>query len=201
MSEHDGPQRRQGYRRPPAESAEGLEDPPGEPEWAARELCLELLGRRARSRAELANALSRRGVPAEVADWVLSRFTEVGLINDRAFAETLVSSRHASQGLARGALAEQLRHRGVDPATVSAALAGLDEATEMSTARSLVRRRLSASSGLPLAVRLRRLVGVLARKGYPAGLAYRVVREEFATAGIEIPAELAEDADPDLEAQ
>jgi regulatory protein len=41
----------------------------------------------------------------------------------------------------------------------------------------LVERRLEAMRGLPAPVRIRRLTGMLARKGYPPGLSYRVVRD------------------------
>ena len=114
---------------------------------------------------------------------MLSRFGEVGLIDDRAFAEAFVMSRHGSRGLARRALSAQLRHRGIDQKTASAALQGLDARTEEATARALVARRLPGTAGLAAEVRASRLVGTLARKGYPADLAYRVVREELAADG------------------
>jgi regulatory protein len=60
---------------------------------------------------------------------------------------------------------------------IQAAIAKLMPETEMATARALVERKLASTASLPAQVRLRRLVGVLARKGYPAGLAYQVVRE------------------------
>jgi regulatory protein len=159
------------------------EDPLGDPEWVAREICLRLLTAQARSRAELATALARRGIPADVVERVLSRFGQVGLIDDRAFAEAFVVSRHGARGLARRALSVELRQRGIDPATASAALQGLDERTEEATARALVARRLPGTAGLDPTARARRLVGMLARKGYPADLAYRVVREELAADG------------------
>ena len=155
-----------------------------------------MLTARARSRAELAATLGRRGVPAEVAERVLSRFGEVGLIDDRAFAEAFVASRHSTRGLARPALSAQLQQLGVDPATASEALQGLDERREEATARSLVARRLAGTAGLDPVVRARRMVGMLARKGYPPALSYRVVREELAAVGVEweVP-----DPSPDLE--
>jgi regulatory protein len=149
----------------------------------AREICLRLLTARSRSRAELAAALARRGIPADVVERVLSRFGQVGLIDDRAFAEAFVVSRHGARGLARRALSVELRQRGIDPATASAALQGLDERTEEATARAMVARRLPGTAGLDPAARARRLVGMLARKGYPADLSYRVVREELAADG------------------
>jgi regulatory protein len=44
---------------------------------------------------------------------------------------------------------------------------------------------MTATRGRPLPVRIRRLVGLLARKGYPAPLAYRVVREALEQEGVD----------------
>jgi regulatory protein len=160
---------------------------PPDPEEAAREICLRQLAVRARSRAELAAALARREIPADVIERVLSRFGEVGLIDDRAFAAEFVASRHGTQGLARQALSLQLQRRGIDTETAEAALAVVDGDAEESAARVLVRRRLTATSaGLDAAVRARKLVGMLARKGYPPELAYRVVWEELRAEGVEL---------------
>jgi len=101
----------------------------------------------------------------------------VGLIDDAAFAQAWVQSRHTGRGLARRALAAELRRRGVDDETVAAAVDRLDPEQEEAAARELVARRLPGTRGLDPVKRTRRLVGVLARKGYSGGLAYRVVRE------------------------
>src|SRR5262249_23857501 len=63
------------------------QDAPGDPESVARAICLRLLAQRARTRAELAQALRRRGVPDGAAGSVLDRFAEVGLIDDAALAQ------------------------------------------------------------------------------------------------------------------
>jgi regulatory protein len=139
-----------------------------------------LLAARPRTRAELATALRRRDISDEVAEAVLDRFGEVGMIDDAVFAEAWVTSRHHGRGLARRVLGPELRRRGVDDATVSDALSRLDPATEEQTARALVERKLrTIVGGAPDAV-LRKLAGMLARKGYPAGLAFRVIREVLA---------------------
>jgi len=139
-----------------------------------------LLTDRARSRSELASALDRRQVPPAAAEAVLDRLTAVGLVDDEAFAAAWVSSRHSGRGLAGRALAAELRARGVAPETVSSALAALEPETEETTARRLVVRRLADLSRADNAARERRLVGMLGRKGYPPGLARRVVREVLA---------------------
>jgi regulatory protein len=146
--------------------------------------------------------LRQRGIEDEVAAEVLDRYSEVGIIDDRAFAQAWVSSRHHGRGLARRALAGELRRKGVDSESVDAALDELGADTEVSTARELVDRKLRSDRGTPADVLFRRLVGLLARKGYPAGLAIRVVKDALAeraeaAAGEPLELELAE-FDPDL---
>jgi regulatory protein len=171
------------------------EDPLGDPESVARAVCLRLLTLQPRTRAELAAALAKRGVPDEAATTVLSRFTDVGLIDDRAFAAAWVDSRHAGRGLSRRALASELHRRGIDGEIVDAAVSAVDAEAEERAARQLVDRRLASTRRLDQPARLRRLAGMLARKGYPGGLAVRVVRAALAAEGAD-PGELGEWDDP-----
>ncbi|MFY1690893.1 regulatory protein RecX [Plantactinospora sp. WMMB782] len=178
------------------------ESPPTKPRdeaEAAREICLRQLAVRPRTRAELAAALARRGISAEVADEVLDRYDEVGIIDDAAFARAWVSSRHQGRGLARRALANELRQRGVDADIATEALGELDESTEAQTARQLVDRKLRTATGSPEAV-FRRLVGMLARKGYPPGVAIRAVKDALADRDAEA-AEFADQIDADALAE
>jgi regulatory protein len=108
---------------------------------------------------------------------VLSRFAEVGLIDDAAFARAWVESRHHSRGLARRALTAELRQRGIPDGEVRSAVGLLGPQDELATARRLVAKRVPATRGKPAPARARQLMGMLARKGYPAGLAAQVVRE------------------------
>ncbi|MGP4094714.1 regulatory protein RecX [Nonomuraea sp. KM90] len=152
----------------------------------ARAICLRLLTMAPKTRAQLAEALRKRDVPEEAAEAVLSRFSELGLINDEAFAAAWVDSRHHGRGLAKRALAAELRHRGVDGDTVKEAVERLDPDQEAETARRLVERKLAATRSLDPQTRTRRLAGMLARKGYPSGLAFRVIREALEQEGIEM---------------
>jgi regulatory protein len=172
--------------------SEQSERPPAE---VARDICLRHLAVRPRTRAELATVLRRNGVAPEVAAEVLDRYDDVGIIDDEAFARAWVTSRHHGRGLARRALAGELRRKGVDDAAVGEALDELDDATEEATARVLVERRLRLERRDRPEATLRRLVGMLARKGYPPGLAVRVVRD--ALAADEVSAEFAGALDPD----
>ncbi len=175
-------------------------DPDADPVAAAREICLRLLTDRARTRTELAQALARRGVPADAADTVLERFDEVGLIDDAAFAGQWVRSRHRHRGLARRAIAQELRRKGVDDEVAGEALAEVDGESEARRARELVDRKLrTLPAGTPeqRATAARKLVGMLARKGYGAGVAYGVVKEALAEHGADDEELGAGGPDPD----
>jgi regulatory protein len=165
---------RAGGGNPGGIGAEGAD--PGSEE-AARAICLRLLTAGPRTRAQLATALRKRRIPGEVAESVLSRFAEVGLIDDAAFARAWVESRHHSRGLARRALTAELRQRGIPDGEVRSAVGLLGPQDELATARRLVAKRVPATRGKPAPARARQLMGMLARKGYPAGLAAQVVRE------------------------
>jgi regulatory protein len=135
-----------------------------------------MLDRAPRTRAELATAMARRGVPDDAAETVLDRFVEVGLVDDVAFATAWVDSRHRGRGLARRALANELRKRGIDADIATDALSAVSADDEAVAAEALVRRRLRSMSGLSREVRTRRLVAMLGRKGFGGSLAYGVVR-------------------------
>jgi regulatory protein len=161
---------------PPDPVAEG---PDADTESVARTILLNALTGQARSRQELRDRLAKKDVPDDLAERLLDRFTDVGLVDDAAFARSWVESRQRSRGLARRALAQELRRKGVDDETAGTALDELDPAQEERAARRLVRKKLRSLRGVDHATATRRLAGLLARKGYPAGLAFTVVREEL----------------------
>ncbi|WP_405588707.1 recombination regulator RecX [Streptomyces sp. NBC_01190] len=165
------------HKRGGSSESRASREPPLDPEEQARALCLRLLTGTPRTRRQLADAMRKREIPDDVAEHVLERFQDVGLIDDQAFANAWVESRHRGRGLARRALARELQHRGVEAELVNEAVGLLDSGQEEQTARELVRRRLPGTRGLERDKRIRRLAGMLARKGYPEGMALRVVRE------------------------
>lgn len=151
--------------------------PEADPESVARKILLDQLTGQARSRKELADKLAKKLVPEEIATRLLDRFEEVGLIDDAAFARLWVDSRQSGKGLARRALAQELRRKGIADDVAREALDEVDPAEEEAAARALVAKKLRSMSRLDAPTKTRRLVGMLARKGYPAGLAMSVVRE------------------------
>jgi regulatory protein len=149
----------------------------GDPEAAARGLCLRALTGAPKTRQQLADLLADRGIPDDAAEAVLDRLTDVGLIDDAAYARAWVSSRSAGRGLARRALSAELRAKGVDAEVAAVAVEAVDDDDERATARRLVDRKVGAMARLDRATATRRLMGMLARKGYSGGLAAAVVRE------------------------
>jgi regulatory protein len=164
-------------------TSEHPDGPDADPEAVARKILLDQLTGQARSRSELAGKLAAKGVPDDLAARLLDRFEEVGLVDDEAFARAWVSRRGPGKGLARRALAQELRRKGVADDVAREALDEIDPAEEEETARALVRKKLRSLQGVDGDKATRRLVGLLARKGYSPGLAFSVVKDELASAG------------------
>ena len=152
----------------------------------ARAVCLRLLTSRARTRAELEAQLAKRGYPDDVSAAVLDRLTQVGLVDDEDFAEQWVRSRRLNAGKGKRALAAELRKKGVDGEVIDAALADIDADAERTRAEQLVRDKLRREKLGDPGDRdaenkvIRRLVGMLARRGYSQSLAVDVVTTELA---------------------
>jgi regulatory protein len=153
-----------------------------DPYDVARQIVLRQLAMVARSRAQLEQKLSQRGCAPDVAAVVLDRMTEVGLVDDQAYAQMLVRSQQAGRGLARPALARELRGKGIEDDLVDEALASISDVAERDRARALVDKKLRAMHGLGIQVQTRRLAGMLARKGYSSSMSYAVIREAIADA-------------------
>ncbi|MCL3776727.1 MULTISPECIES: regulatory protein RecX [unclassified Actinomyces] len=133
---------------------------------AARDLVLRRLDRSAAPRAALAQLLERKGTDLRVAEEVLDRLEAAGVVDDAAYAATLVRTRFAEKGAARRAIAQELRRKGVGEQDLAAALEQIDADDERSAALSLAARRLALTRSLAPEVRRRRVLAHLARKGY-----------------------------------
>lgn len=155
------------------------EGPDADQEAVARTILLDQLTGQARSRKELADKLAAKNVPRELAERLLDRFEEVGLVDDAAFARAWVESRQRGRGLAPRALAQELRRKGIDDEVAREALDEISADDQEEAARALVRRKLKSVRSVDAATATRRLVGMLARKGYSSGLAFSVVKDEL----------------------
>jgi regulatory protein len=143
----------------------------------ARAIVLRQLTMAPRSRAQLEDKLRQKNCDPEVAREVLDRLTEVGLVDDEAYAAMLVRSQQSGRGLARRALARELSRKGVDRDVADQALEQVGAEDERDRARRLVDKKLRTMHGLDRQVQTRRLAGMLARKGYSSSMAFAVIRE------------------------
>ncbi|MEO7235840.1 MAG: regulatory protein RecX [Lapillicoccus sp.] len=165
----------EGRTPPPPDRAR--DDPEPDPHEVARAIVLRQLSMAPRSRQQLADKLRQRGCADDVATRVLDRMTEVGLVDDEAYAAMLVRSQQAGRGLAKRALAHELRGKGVADETIDEALGSIDAESERVLAEQVAAKAMRRLAGLEPAVQARRLAGVLGRKGYPPSVVYAVVRD------------------------
>lgn len=163
-----------------------LPSDPDELRELARNIVLRHLTGAPRSRHQLEERLADRGIPEEVGAEVLDRMEAVRLVDDAAFAETLVRSRHRGRGLARSALRRELKEKGVDGETAEEALEAVTGEDERAAAEELVAKKIRTrpvptgrdpESRAERDKHVRRLVAMLGRKGYAPGLAFSVVRD------------------------
>lgn len=200
-STHRGGRSRAARRSGMAASSTDEADTPGrdaDPRQTARDIVLRQLTATAKSRGQLAEKLAERDVPEGIAWEVLDRFEEVGLVDDRAFADMFVRSRAETRKLSRSSLRRELAQRGITGEIADAALEQRSDEDELRDARALVRKKLPASADLTDRAErdrlTRRLVSMLGRKGYPPSLAFGVVKDALADLGA-----AAEDERTDLD--
>ncbi|CAB4625066.1 MAG: recombination regulator RecX [Actinobacteria bacterium] len=167
-------------RRPPSGEEGSLDQPrllsPEKLETRARNVLLHQLARSAKSTSQLRKILEQREIPTEIAEMVLERFTEVGLIDDAAYAETIVNSRRNFKGLAKSAIKRELNEKGVDQALVEEAISGITAEDDFESAKDLAVRRYRQMAHLQKDVRTRRLAGYLQRKGYASSAVFAAIR-------------------------
>lgn len=156
------------------------------PEESARATVLRRLASAPRTRKDLGDDLSRRGIPEDVIERVLDRFTEVGLIDDAEYARLWVASRHRSKGTARSSLKHELRAKGITDDDAVEALGDIDDEAERARGVVLVRSKMSSTSRLEPTARVRRLVTLLLRRGYRHGEAASIVAEVLGADAVEV---------------
>lgn len=147
-----------------------------------RRRALLLLDQRARSRAELRKRLIALELEEAVIEEVLTDLTRAKLLDDEAFAREWVRQRSQRRGKSARALDMELRDKGVDSEIRALALEQIDAGNERDTARAVAQKKARSESRIPADrteydKALRRVVGALARRGFPASLSMELSRE------------------------
>ncbi|WP_245802217.1 recombination regulator RecX [Corynebacterium pacaense] len=149
---------------------------------AVRKRALLLLDQRARSRQELRRRLLALEFEDAIIDLVLDDLANSRLLDDLNFASEWVRQRSSRRGKSTRALDRELQEKGVSAPTRERALAQIDPEDERGTARSVAVKKARSESRVPgdradYDRALRRVVGVLARRGFPAGMSMDIARE------------------------
>ncbi|MBU6245744.1 MAG: recombination regulator RecX [Actinomycetales bacterium] len=154
-----------------------MEEPDADPVAFARLILLRKLAAAPRTKSQLREHLRSRGVPDDISDRLLERFTDLGYIDDEAFAHAWVHARHQAKGLGRRAVRRELQSRGVEDTLVEEALSAITDASERERARAFAVQRVRRLRGLDASVVHRRVTAALMRRGYDSGLASAIARE------------------------
>jgi regulatory protein len=157
---------------------------------AAKQVLLRRLSHAPRTRKELAKDLKDKDISDEVANVALDRFEEVGLINDQALASNYVSSQHERKGLGKNALRQQLRAKGISDDMALEAISQISDDQEFQAAFALACKKIRSLQRDDAKTQLRKIVGVLARKGYSSNLAFRVAKEVISDLPDGLPSEI-----------
>lgn len=153
----------------------GADDPEGL--GRARQVALRQLAMGPRTRQQLTDKMLAKECAPDVIERVLNRMADVGLVDDQAYAHMLVRTKREGSGMAIRGLRHELRKKGVPEEMAEAAVEGVEPEQERRQAEALVAARLPRLYGLEREVQIRRLGGFLARKGYPAGLSFAVIKD------------------------
>ena len=160
-----------------------------DPYTRAKTIVYNQLAYSAKTRGQLRKKLQAEGFDAEIIEPLLDKFEAAKLIDDAEYAQTFVAQKSRTKKLSRAALRRELAERGVRGEEAENALAQRTDEQEREDAAELVRKKLRP--GMDLSDRAekdratRRLLGMLARRGYSSSVSMSVIREELAAYGAE----------------
>lgn len=160
-----------------------------DPYTRAKTIVYNQLAYSAKTRGQLRKKLQTEGFDAELIEPLLDKFEAAKLIDDAEYAQSFVAQKSRTKKLSRAALRRELAERGVRGEEAENALAQRTDEQEREDAAELVRKKLRP--GMDLSDRAekdkvtRRLLGMLARRGYSSSVSMSVIREELAAYGAE----------------
>jgi regulatory protein len=167
---------------------------------------LRFLEARPRSTAEVRRRLASAGYRTELIDGAVERLTNLGVLDDEAFAAAWVASRDRASPRGEHALMIELRQKGIDPSVIAATLVARRDAAatwadaddgspqtadpaatpDETAARRVLARHAGALGRVPdVRVRRQKAYALLARKGFSPDIASSISREWIASSGEE----------------
>lgn len=155
------------------------------------------LAQSAKSRKEIMDKILKKGIIPEIAEKIVSRYEELGYIDDEAYAEQFVYSKTTYDKLGKRSISFKLKEKGISEEIIQQVLENIDDEEEEQQAKELALKKARTNKRYDTQKRLQQIVGLLVRKGYSGNIAFRVAKEAIS----EEPAEeddLDEFIDPDV---
>ena len=136
------------------------------------------LARREMTVKMLRDKLNAKGkYPKDIIDEMLQKCIDNNWVNDTRYAESFTRSKKEYSKLGKNAIKRELMLKGVDSETAAEAVSDIDSESEREAAMELVLKQLPKTVNLEKQKRINRILGMLARKGYPSDIAFSVIRE------------------------
>ncbi|WP_246490358.1 regulatory protein RecX [Brevibacterium oceani] len=144
----------------------------------AKKTAMNMLAMRDHSREELRKKLLKRDFMPEAVDVLLDKLENSRLLNDEEFAHRFVRAQRENRKLSKSVLKRELSKKGISPELASEAVADVDGEEDL--AREVAAKKAASTRRLDYAVRERRILGMLARRGFPSAICIKVTREVLA---------------------
>lgn len=148
-----------------------------DPAERARALAISMVDRAQLSSAQLRTKLIAKEVEPDIADAIIARYRDVGLLDDTSLAAMIARTRQTKRGQAPRVIAAELRRKGFSDSDIESALEHITMDVQLDSARALAESRWERMAGLEPEVKVRRLAAFLGRKGYPASMVFGLVRD------------------------
>ena len=144
----------------------------------AKKTAMNMLAMRDHSSDELRKKLLKRDLMPEAIDVLIEKLQNSRLLNDEEFAHRFARAQRENRKLSRSVLKRELSKKGISPELASDAVADIDGEEEL--AREVAQKKANSTRRLDYAVRERRILGMLARRGFPSAICIKVTREVLA---------------------
>ena len=144
----------------------------------AKKTAMNMLAMRDHSSDELRKKLLKRDLMPEAIDVLIEKLQNSRLLNDEEFAHRFARAQRENRKLSRSVLKRELSKKGISPELAADAVADIDGEEEL--AREVAEKKAASTRRLDYAVRERRILGMLARRGFPSAICIKVTREVLA---------------------
>ena len=141
----------------------------------AKKTAMNMLAMRDHASGELRDKLLKRDFLPEAVDELIAKLQKSRLLNDEEFAQRYVRAHRERRKLSRTALKRELNKKGLSADIVAGAVDDVDGEEDL--ARQVAEKKAASSRGLDYEVRERRILGMLARRGFTSSVCLKVTRE------------------------